>query len=78
MFQSRRTNLSTCYPRFYETELRPLLARWLVLLLTKLGLKRLDAEEQFKWLHERVVPPASKMRALEREVWQVHHVEDGF
>ena len=66
-----RPHLQLLDPQFYERELRPLLARWLLLLLLKLGVKQIDEEEMLGWLEHGRSPPEVKASALKRHVWQV-------
>jgi len=52
-------------------ELRPLLARWLLLFIVKLGVKLLDEDELCAWVEHGSAPAEAKASALERDVWQV-------
>ena len=70
---TRQPHLQLLERRFYEVELRPLLARWMILFILKLGVKLLDEAEMIVWIEHGQPPKENKASALERDAWQVRH-----
>lgn len=68
---TRQPHLQLLEKHFYLRELRPLLARWLLLFIVKLGVTLLDEEEMFAWIEKGKAPREVKTQALQRDVWQV-------